>query len=132
VFCNQVPSEFCLLRFANHEHHNHDALFALTKLPAALFLWNTEKTLGIFSPSESLSIGVQLVSDEAQVPQCLFFYWSEDFDERRASLLFSMKRVTKAATLRASRSSASHTTIDILNIFDPFRISIAFISEYPG
>jgi len=56
--------------------------------------------------------------------------FSEDFDKRSASLHFSMKRVTKATTFRASTSSTSHITIVVLNIVDPFRTSIAFISEY--
>jgi len=41
-----------------------------------------------------------------------------------------MMRVTTATTFRASISSTSHITIVVLNIVDPFRTSIAFISEY--
>jgi hypothetical protein len=55
------------LRFTNHEQHNHDALFALTKLPAALFL--QRKTYGTFSHPESLSIGMELVSGERLLDQ---------------------------------------------------------------
>jgi hypothetical protein len=55
---------------------------------------------------------------------------SEDFDKRSASLHLSMRRVTKPTTLRASTSSTSHITIIGLNIVDPFRTAIAFLSEY--
>jgi hypothetical protein len=55
---------------------------------------------------------------------------SEGFDERSASLHFSMKRVTKATTFRASTNSTSNITIIGLSIVDPFRTSIAFLSEY--
>jgi hypothetical protein len=55
---------------------------------------------------------------------------SEDFENRLASLHLSMIRVTKATTFRASTSSASHITIVGLNIVDPFRTFIAFLSEY--
>jgi hypothetical protein len=54
----------------------------------------------------------------------------EDFDKRSAGLHFSMRRVTKATTFRASTSSTSHITIIGLNIVDPFRTSITFLSEY--
>jgi hypothetical protein len=55
---------------------------------------------------------------------------SEDFEERLASLHLSMMRVTKATTFRASTSSTSHITIVGLNIVNPFRFSIAFLSKY--
>jgi hypothetical protein len=55
---------------------------------------------------------------------------SEDLDKRSASLHFSIVRVTKATTFRASTSTTSHITIIGLNIVDPFRTSIAFLSEY--
>jgi hypothetical protein len=55
---------------------------------------------------------------------------SEDFGKRSASLYFSRMRVAKAASFRASISSTSHITIVVLIIVDPFRNSIAFISEY--
>jgi hypothetical protein len=55
---------------------------------------------------------------------------SEDFEKRLASPHFSAMRVTKATTVRASTSSTSHITILGLNIVDPFRTSIAFLSEY--
>ena len=61
------------LRFTNHEHHNHDALFALTKLPDALFLLNAEKSHGIFSYSESLSIGAELVCERDAVSRRWFY-----------------------------------------------------------
>jgi hypothetical protein len=41
-----------------------------------------------------------------------------------------MMRVTKATTFRASTSSTSHITIVGLNIVNPFRFSIAFLSKY--
>ncbi len=45
--------------FTNHEHHNQDALLAVTKLPAALFLFRAEKkthgiTWNIFVSGESI------------------------------------------------------------------------------
>ncbi len=55
---------------------------------------------------------------------------SEDFEKRLASLHFSAMRVTKATTFRATTSTTSHITIIGLNIVDPFRTSIAFLSEY--
>jgi hypothetical protein len=55
---------------------------------------------------------------------------SEDFEGRLASLHLSMMRVTKATTFRARTSSTSHITIVGLNIVDPFRPSIAFLSRY--
>jgi hypothetical protein len=43
----------------NEEHQNHDALMAVTKPDAGLFLLRVEKTSnGIFLRGESLSIGV--------------------------------------------------------------------------
>jgi hypothetical protein len=33
------------LRFTNHEHHNHDALLALTEPRAALFLFEKRKQI---------------------------------------------------------------------------------------
>src|SRR5262249_34830459 len=39
-------------------------------------------------------------------------------------------RVTKATRFRTSTSTASHTTIVVLDILDPLRISIVFLSEY--
>jgi len=46
-------------RFTNHEHHGHDPLFALTKRPAALFLFARRKNIGnIFVYGEVyLSVG---------------------------------------------------------------------------
>jgi len=41
-----------------------------------------------------------------------------------------MMRVTKATTFKASINSTAQTTIVVLSIVDPFRISIDFISEY--
>jgi hypothetical protein len=41
------------LRFTNHEHQNHDALMAVTKPSAALFLFRTQKTWNIFASGES-------------------------------------------------------------------------------
>ena len=64
------------LCFTNHEHHNQVALLAVTKLPAALFLFRAEKKHmelhGIFSRPESLSIGLDLVPNEMQLPQRSF------------------------------------------------------------
>jgi hypothetical protein len=54
----------------------------------------------------------------------------EDFEGRLASLHLSMMRVTKATTFKASTSSTSHITIVGLNIVDPFRPLIAFLSKY--
>jgi hypothetical protein len=53
----------------------------------------------------------------------------EDFEGRLASLHLSTMRVTKATTFRASTSSTSHITIVGPNIVDPFRPSIAFVSD---
>jgi hypothetical protein len=61
-----------LLLFTNHEHHNQDAVLAVTELLAALFLFRAGKKHGIFSCPASLSIGVELVSDEVQCPQRSF------------------------------------------------------------
>lgn len=41
----------------NHVYHNQDALLALTGLPSGLFLFEQKKTAGIFSRTQSLSIG---------------------------------------------------------------------------
>jgi hypothetical protein len=46
----------------NQEHQNHDALMAVTKPDAGLFLLRVEKkSNGIFSRRESLSIGVDQI-----------------------------------------------------------------------
>jgi hypothetical protein len=49
---------------------------------------------------------------------------SEHFDKRLASLHFSAMRVTNATTFRASTRSTSHTTIVVLNIFDPSTLQL--------
>jgi hypothetical protein len=75
---NLVTRSHCIvfLCVTNHEHHNQDALLAVTKLPAALFLFRPEKKHmglhGIFSRPESLSIGLDLVPNEMQLPQRSF------------------------------------------------------------
>jgi hypothetical protein len=51
---------------------------------------------------------------------------SEDFDKRSANLHFSAMRVTKANTFRASTSNTSHTTIVVLNIFEPSLLQLPF------
>jgi len=49
---------------------------------------------------------------------------SEHFDKRLASLHFSAMRVTNTTTFRASTRSTSHTTIVVLNIFDPSTLQL--------
>src|SRR5260221_3054767 len=55
---------------------------------------------------------------------------SDHFDKRLASLHFSSMRVTNATTFRASTRSTSHTTIVVLNIFDPSALQLPFLCEY--
>jgi hypothetical protein len=62
--------------------------------------------------------------------RCRLIAFAENFDGRSASLHLSMRRVTKPTTLGTSTSSTSHITIIGLNIVDPFRTAIAFLSEY--
>jgi hypothetical protein len=54
------------------EHQNHDALMAVTKPDAGLFLLRVEKkSIGIFSRGDSLSISVDQVSELGTVSAVL-------------------------------------------------------------